>query len=127
MMSRSIRAVATLLIVMPLVGCGTNPPPTQAPPVASASAPTEPVASSTPGSSPVAVVPSASPRLIEQPPVPSDVPVAPDSARVDLTMPTFSNPTQVTNPAPCARRHIEQWQCAHHLGGSPMRNRTAPH
>ena len=98
MMSRSIRAVATLLIVLPLVGCGTNPPPTQAPPVASASAPTEPVASSTPGSSPVAVVPSASPRLIEQPPVPSDVPVAPDSARVDLTMPTFSNPTQVTNP-----------------------------
>jgi hypothetical protein len=30
--------------------------------------------------------------------VASDVPVAPDSARVDLTMPAFSNPTQVTNP-----------------------------
>ncbi len=36
--------------------------------------------------------------MIEQPPLPSDVPLAPDSARVDLTMPTFSNPTQITNP-----------------------------
>lgn len=34
---------------------------------------------------------------IPQPDV-GDLPVAPDSARVDLAMPTFSNPTDVTNP-----------------------------
>jgi hypothetical protein len=37
-------------------------------------------------------------RTISQPPVPSRIPVAPESARVDLTMPTFSDPTNVTNP-----------------------------
>jgi hypothetical protein len=43
--------------------------------------------------------PSAQPvRVIEQPPAPSNLPVAPESARVDLAMPTFSNPTQITNP-----------------------------
>jgi hypothetical protein len=35
---------------------------------------------------------------ISQPPVPSRIPVAPESERVDLTMPTFSDPTSVTNP-----------------------------
>jgi hypothetical protein len=35
---------------------------------------------------------------IPQPPLPSGVPVAPDSARVDLTIPRFSHPTDVTNP-----------------------------
>jgi hypothetical protein len=35
---------------------------------------------------------------IPQPVVPADIPVAPDNKRVDLTMPTFSNPTSVTNP-----------------------------
>jgi len=37
-------------------------------------------------------------RTISQPPVPSRIPVAPESERVDLTMPTFSDPTKVTNP-----------------------------
>jgi hypothetical protein len=37
-------------------------------------------------------------RTISQPPVPSRIPVAPESERVDLTMPTFSDPTNVTNP-----------------------------
>ena len=37
-------------------------------------------------------------RMIPQPPVPADIPVAPKSKRVDLSMPTFSNPTNVTNP-----------------------------
>jgi hypothetical protein len=37
-------------------------------------------------------------RTISQPPVPSRIPVAPQSERVDLTMPTFSDPTTVTNP-----------------------------
>jgi hypothetical protein len=35
---------------------------------------------------------------IQQPPLPSGVPVAPDSKRVDLQVPTFSHPTDVTNP-----------------------------
>ena len=35
---------------------------------------------------------------ISQPAVPSRIPVAPESERVDLTMPTFSDPTNVTNP-----------------------------
>jgi hypothetical protein len=35
---------------------------------------------------------------IPQPVVPADVPVAPESERVDITLPTFSNPTSVTNP-----------------------------
>jgi len=40
---------------------------------------------------------SAGPQLIPQPDV-SGLHVAPDSARVDLRMPTFSHPTDVTNP-----------------------------
>ena len=37
-------------------------------------------------------------RAISQPAVPSRIPVAPESERVDFTMPTFSDPTNVTNP-----------------------------
>ena len=37
-------------------------------------------------------------KTIPQPVVPSDIPVAPQSERVDLSMPTFSDPTNVTNP-----------------------------
>jgi len=37
-------------------------------------------------------------RTISQPAVPSRIPVASESERVDLTMPTFSDPTNVTNP-----------------------------
>jgi len=35
---------------------------------------------------------------IPQPAVPAHIPVAPESERVDLTMPTFSDPTNITNP-----------------------------
>src|SRR5215218_1285962 len=37
-------------------------------------------------------------RRIPQPVVPGDIPVAPESERVDLSLPTFSHPTNVTNP-----------------------------
>src|SRR5215218_770307 len=37
-------------------------------------------------------------RRIPQPVVPGDTPVAPESERVDLSLPTFSDPTNVTNP-----------------------------
>jgi hypothetical protein len=35
---------------------------------------------------------------ISQPPIPTGIPVAPASERVDLAVPTFSNPTEITNP-----------------------------
>jgi hypothetical protein len=38
------------------------------------------------------------PRLIHQPVVLGDLPTAPQSERVDLRMPSFSDPTSVTNP-----------------------------
>ena len=92
--------LAALLAVLVLAtACGDRSAPTTGPSLGSAST----AAASFSGSmSPAPVVPlasSPSPRpMIEQPPVPSGVPVAPDSARVDLTMPAFSNPTTITNP-----------------------------
>ena len=35
---------------------------------------------------------------IQQPSVPGDLPVAPEGDRVDIAMPTFSDPTNITNP-----------------------------
>ena len=35
---------------------------------------------------------------ISQPPIPTRIPVAPSSERVDLAVPTLSNPTEITNP-----------------------------
>ena len=40
----------------------------------------------------------ASTGTISQPPIPTRIPVAPSSERVDLAVPTFSNPTEITNP-----------------------------
>jgi len=59
----------------------------------------------TPGGSSGA--PSEGPgSTIEQPALPSGVPVAPDSRRVDLTVPRFSHPTEVTNPLfPVSEQH----------------------
>ena len=37
-------------------------------------------------------------ETIPQPAVPKDVPLAPESERVDLAMPTFTDPTNITNP-----------------------------
>ncbi len=39
-----------------------------------------------------------SPATIPQPAVPGDLPLAPESQRVDIAMPTFSDPTNITNP-----------------------------
>jgi hypothetical protein len=39
-----------------------------------------------------------SPTTIPQPAVPGNLPLAPESDRVDVAMPTFSDPTNVTNP-----------------------------
>jgi len=45
-----------------------------------------------------ALSPTVGPATIPQPLVPGDLPLAPDSQRVDIAMPTFSDPTNVTNP-----------------------------
>ena len=41
---------------------------------------------------------AASPATIPQPAVPGDLPLAPESQRVDITIPTFPDPTNITNP-----------------------------
>jgi hypothetical protein len=41
---------------------------------------------------------TGSTATISQPPIPGGIPVAPASERVDRAVPTFSNPTQITNP-----------------------------
>ncbi|HET7270864.1 MAG TPA: hypothetical protein VFI90_07220 [Rubrobacter sp.] len=59
-------------------------------------------------------------RTIPQPVVPGDLKVAPDSARVDLRMPTFSDPTSVTNPLfPVSRQHSVLM--VGHVDGKPFR------
>ena len=58
--------------------------------------------------------------MIPQPPVPGDIPVAPQSKRVDLSMPTFSDPTNVTNPLfPVSRQ--ESVLMVGHVDGKPFR------
>ena len=47
-----------------------------------------------------------SPATIPQPEPPADVAIAPDGERVDLAMPTFTNPTVITNPLfPVSSQH----------------------
>jgi hypothetical protein len=57
---------------------------------------------------------------IPQPAVPAHIPVAPESERVDLTMPTFSDPTNITNPLfPVALQ--ESVLMLGHVEGKPFR------
>jgi hypothetical protein len=59
-------------------------------------------------------------KTIPQPIVPGDIPVAPESKRVDLSMPTFSDPTNVTNPLfPVSRQ--ESVLMVGHVDGKPFR------
>jgi hypothetical protein len=74
------RLLAVITVVMLLVsGCSSSDSSSPAAPRAGASA-------------------APSGQAIPQPALPGSVPVAPDSERVDLRMPTFSDPTTVTNP-----------------------------
>jgi hypothetical protein len=58
--------------------------------------------------------------MIPQPPIPADIPVAPKSARVDLSMPTFSDPTNVTNPLfPVSKQ--DSVLMVGHVDGKPFR------
>lgn len=59
-------------------------------------------------------------KRIPQPVVPADIPVAPQSDRVDITMPTFSDPTNVTNPLfPVSKQ--ESVLMLGHVDGKPFR------
>jgi len=60
------------------------------------------------------------PTTISQPPVPADVPLAPDSERVDLAMPTFSDPTNITNPLFPVSRQASVLMLGH-VEGKPFR------
>ncbi len=57
---------------------------------------------------------------IPQPALPRRIPVAPDAERVDMTVPTFSNPTDVTNPLfPVSRQGSVLF--VGHVDGKPFR------
>jgi hypothetical protein len=59
-------------------------------------------------------------KSIPQPGVPGDLKVAPESQRVDLTMPKFSDPTNVTNPLfPVSKQ--ESVLMVGHVDGKPFR------
>ncbi len=58
--------------------------------------------------------------LIPQPAIPGDIPVAPDGNRVDLSVPTFSDPTDITNPLfPVSRQ--DSVLMVGHVDGKPFR------
>src|SRR5918995_1096518 len=59
-------------------------------------------------------------KSIPQPLVTGDLKVAPESQRVDTTMPTFSNPTNVTNPLFQASKQ-ESVLMLGHVDGKPFR------
>jgi hypothetical protein len=59
-------------------------------------------------------------RKIPQPVIPADIPVAPESKRVDTTLPNFSDPTDVTNPLfPVSRQ--DSVLMVGHVDGKPFR------
>jgi hypothetical protein len=59
-------------------------------------------------------------KSIPQPVIPADLPVAPESKRVDLRVPSFSDPTNVTNPLfPVSRQ--DSVLMVGHVDGKPFR------
>jgi hypothetical protein len=59
-------------------------------------------------------------KSIPQPLVPADIPVAPQSERVDLSTPTFTDPTNVTNPLfPVSKQ--DSVLMVGHVDGKPFR------
>jgi len=115
--SRSSRSALSVGLALAFVvaacgGAATTPSPS-APP-SSGSAPSASTPTAPPTSGPAAPTPATSggssggaggggrspapAKTIAQPASPADLPIAPDSARIDLAMPTFSDPTNVTNP-----------------------------
>jgi hypothetical protein len=95
------RGLALLVAAGLAASCGSSitPSATPARSTAQASSPSAQPITEAPSSPPSEPVPSAqASETIPQPPPPAGITLAPDSARVDLHVPTFSNPTQITNP-----------------------------
>jgi hypothetical protein len=63
---------------------------------------------------------TGSAATISQPPIPTRIPVAPSSDRVDVAVPTFSNPTEVTN-ALFPVSHQASVLLLGHVDGKPFR------
>jgi hypothetical protein len=64
-------------------------------------------------------------RTIPQPAVPAGVQVAPDSKRVDLKVPTFSHPTEITNPLFPVSRQASVLMLGE-VEGKPFRTEVTP-
>jgi hypothetical protein len=98
--------LAILVAACLTAACGSSITPSATPVRSSAgqSGPSLQPPASTVSSAAPSSIPSTAPSgpaagaTIPQPPAPTGVKLAPDSARVDLRVPTFSNPTNITNP-----------------------------
>ena len=93
-MTHTMRAAGLSLVIL-VTACSASPSPPQASSTNAALATGEP--SSLPSSAPSAEPSTAPAARIPQPDV-QGLDVAPDGERVDLAMPTFSDPTNITNP-----------------------------
>ena len=94
MTRRAHHSVAVLAAISLIaIGCTSGPPNPSATNVPAASDGSSP---STAGSQAPSLSPEAA--LIPQPSPPEGLEVAPDDQRVDLGIPVFSNPTEITNP-----------------------------
>ncbi|MEJ7802768.1 MAG: hypothetical protein WKH68_05270, partial [Candidatus Limnocylindria bacterium] len=85
-----MKRLGPILTVLALAAsaCGTNTPPAPTAPMESVGASGGPSTSS--GASPAGTIP--------QPAAPDGLALAPEADRVDLAMPTFTHPTDITNP-----------------------------
>lgn len=83
-------------VALMATACG-NPSPTQRPAPSGAASPGS-LPPGSPAASPTGAPSANPPATIPQPAPPEGLTLAPESARVDLEMPVFSNPTEITNP-----------------------------
>ncbi len=113
--ARALTLAATIALLS--VACDSTAPtarPATAAPTTLALATAAPtIPSSTPSA-------SSAPALIPQPQDPAGLNVAPSSARVDLAMPVFSNPTRITNPLFPVSAQASVLMHGH-VGGKPFR------
>lgn len=97
---RDLRGIAHPIVLAALIAVAATACAQQTPPPTSSAA--SPAASTAQSSvAPTATPPAPTPTpmaRIEQPPPPDGLAIAPESARVDLAMPVFSDPTSITNP-----------------------------
>ena len=92
-----MKRLGPILTVLALAAsaCGTSTPPAPTAPMESVGASGGPSTSS--GASPAGTIPQPA-GTIPQPAAPDGLALAPEADRVDLAMPTFTHPTDITNP-----------------------------